>query len=404
MEQDLHVGERLKDEVKKFVINSLSITDDELGRGSFGAVRVATYQGKKCVVKEIYKQFQTTQVQQKSRKIIDYFLGEINTLSDLRHPCIVQFLGIYYQNDLPLPLLVMEKMHQSLHKFVMESSDYSTLLTARILHDVACGMAYLHSKNVIHRDLKADNILLTSDNEAKIGDLGVARVMQTFAVNQQMTKSPGNISHMPPEATVDKPKYTNKLDIFSFGCVVIYTVIRKVPTPTEAFRQIESHDQPVYQRVDEVTRREKYLQEMDHVSFLRDLAVECLANDAEKRPEATDIVDKLKVAIDDMEGNDQLLSENKHLLAETVTRLRQQVHQNSHWKKICQFLLLLIVFLFVMYLFHWINICHRYDSCSPKLEQDCHPLLKLEDVAMTMLGSARNTLYIFFHTIRGLIL
>ena len=388
MEQDLHVGERLKDEVKKFVINSLSVTDNELGRGSYGAVRVAAYQGKECVVKEIYQHFQTTQVQQKSRKIIDSFLSEINTLSDLRHPCIVQFLGIYYQNDLPLPLLVMEKMHQSLHKFVMESSDYSTLLTARILHDVACGLAYLHSKNVIHRDLKADNVLLTSNNEAKIGDLGVARVMQSFAANQQMTKGPGNISHMPPEALVDNPKYTNKLDIFSFGCVIIYTVVKQVPTPTEGFKQIDSEDQPVYQQVDEVTRREKYLQEMDHVSFLRDLTVECLANDAEKRPEATNIVDKLKDAIDDMEGNDQLLSENKLLLAETVTRLRQQVNQNSHWKKISLFLLLLMVFLFVMYLFHWINICHRYDGCSSKLEQDCRPLLKLEDVA-------RNTLYIF---------
>ena len=400
MDQELHAGERLKDEVKQFVINSLNVTNNELGRGSYGAVRVATYQGKECVVKEIYQHFQTTQVQQKSRKIVESFLSEINTLSDLRHPCIVQFLGIHYQNDLPLPLLVMEKMHQSLYKFVMESSDYSILLTARILYDVACGLAYLHSKNIIHRDLKADNVLLSSNNEAKIGDLGVARVMQSFIANQQMTKSPGNQSHMPPEALVDNPKYTNKLDIFSFGCVIIYTVVKMVPNPTEAFKLLDSHDQPVYRRVDEVTRREKYLQKMDHAS-LRELTVECLANDAEKRPEANDIVDKLKVAIDDMEGNDQLLSENKHLLAETVTRLRQQVNQNNHWKKICLLLLLLIVFLFTMYLFHWINICHRYDGCSPKMEQDCRPLLKLEDVVMTMLGSARNILYIFFHTNRG---
>ena len=383
----MDVDERLNEDVKRFVINSLSITEDELGRGSYGAVRVAVYQGKECVVKEIYRHFQTTPVHQKSRKIIDSFLSEINTLSDLRHPCIVQFLGIHYQNEFPLPLLVMEKMHQNLCKFVTESPDYSTLLATCILHDVACGLAYLHSKNVIHRDLKADNILLTIGNEAKIGDLGVARVMQDFIVSQQMTKNPGNLDHMPPEAVVDNPKYTNKLDIFSFGCVIIYTVVKKVPTPTDPFAQSEAQNgEQVYKRVDEVTRREKYLQEMDHVSFLRDLAMECLANDADKRPQASNIVDKLKVAINETKDSNELPSENKQLMVETVTKLRQQINQNTHWKKICNYLLVLILFLFITYLFHWINICHRYDGCSLEMKRDCQPLLKLEEVAMAMLG------------------
>lgn len=387
------VGQRLKDSVKQFVIKSLSITDNELGRGSYGAVRVAIYQGKECVVKEIYQHFQ---LQQKARKVVESFLGEINTLSDLRHPCIVQFLGIYYQEGSPLPLLVMEKMYQSLAKLVTESPNCSSLLMARILHDVACGLAYLHSRKVIHRDLKADNILLTSSNEAKIGDLGVAKVMQSFIANQQMTKSPGNLTHMPPEALMDNAKYTNKLDVFSFGCVTIYSVVKEVPIPTEGFRLLDSHDQPVYQRVDEVTRREKYLQKMDHVNFLRDLAIECLANSADKRPEASDIAGRLKVAIDDMKEDNDLLFENKQQLAQSVTELRQQIDQNSRWKKISLFLLLLLLLFFIVYLFHWINICHECDGCSSRMERDCLPLLKLEDVTMTMLGSARNTLYLFF--------
>ena len=387
----MDVGGRLNEDVKRFVINSLSVTEDELGRGSYGAVRVAVYQGKECVVKEIYRHFQTTQVQQKSRKIIESFLSEINTLSELRHPCIVQFLGIHYQNEMPLPLLVMEKMHQNLCKFVTESPGYSTLLTARILHDVACGLAYLHSKNVIHRDLKADNILLTSSNEAKIGDLGVARVMQNFIVSQQMTKSPGNLAHMPPEAVVDNPKYTNKLDIFSFGCVIIYAVVKKVPMPTDAYTPSETQNGEVFKRVDEVTRREKYLQEMDHVSFLRDLAMECLANDAGKRPRASDIVDKLKVAIDNMKDGEDLQSEDEQLLAGTVPRLQQEVNQNTYWKKICYILLVLILFLFIMHLINRITICHRYDGCSSEMEQDCQPLLKLEEVTMAVLGFTRDT-------------
>ena len=392
------VSRSLKDDVKKFEIKSLAITENELGRGSYGTVRVAKYQGKDCVVKEcVVKEIH--QMQQKSRKIMDYFLSEINTLSELRHPCIVQFLGIYYRSKSSLPMLVMERMHQSLHTFVKDSPDFSSLLAARILHDVACGLAYLHSKDVIHRDLKADNILLTSNNEAKIGDLGVAKVMQDFKLNQHMTKNPGHPAHMPPEAGVDKSKYTNKLDIFSFGCVIIYTVVKEVPVPTEEFEPV-SPDQPEYRRVDEVTRRKKYVQKMDHVSFLRDLAQECLANEPDKRPKASEIAKSLKATIEEMEGNDELQSEDKQLLIQTVTKLRQQADENSHWQRMSYWLLLLLLFLFIMYIFHWISICHKFDGCS-EMEQDCRPFLRLEDTARTMFGSAWDTIHGFYHTIIG---
>ena len=137
------------------------------------------------------------------------------------------------------------------------------------------------------------------------------------------------------------------------------------------------------------------------MSFLRDLAIECLANSADKRPEASDIAGRLKDAIDDMKEDNNLQFENKQHLVQSVTELRQQVDQNGHWKKTSLFLMLLLLLFFIMYLFHWINICHECDGCSSRMEQDCLPLLKLEDTTMTMLGSARNTLYLFYRTIRG---
>jgi len=376
---------RLEGTAKQFTIENLDLTDRELGRGSYGAVRVAVYRGKECVVKEIYPHIQASHVQ-KSRKAQDAFLGEINTLSTLRHPCIVQFLGVYYQDGAPLPLLVMEKMHHSLHKFVMDTPDCSLHTIASILRDVACGLAYLHARNVIHRDLKADNILLTVNNSAKIGDLGVAKVMANLSEGQHMTKEPGNIAHMPPEAQVDKAKYTTKLDIFSFGCVTIYSVVKQVPIPTDKFRRLES--QEAYERVDEITRRKKYLEKMEHVPCLHDLAKVCLSDEPKQRPEPAALVERLTQAMEELKEDNGLQSQSKDSLVKEIADLQQQVNENSNWKRIC---FLLVIVLFIFYTIHWIGICNEAGNASPRLKQACTPILNMEHTVETILGSFRDT-------------
>jgi len=374
---------RLEDTAKQFTIETLDLTDRELGRGSYGAVRVAVYRGKECVVKEIYPHIQASHVQ-KSRKAQNAFLDEINTLSTLRHPCIVQFLGVYYLDGAPLPLLVMEKMHHSLHKFVMDTPDCSPHIIASILRDVACGLAYLHARNVIHRDLKADNILLTVNNNAKIGDLGVAKVMANLSEGQHMTKEPGNIAHMPPEAQVDKAKYTTKLDIFSFGCVTIYSIVKQVPMPTDKFRRLES--QEAYERVDEITRRKKYLDKMERVPCLHDLAKDCLSDEPDQRPGPAALVERLTQAMEELKEDDGLQSRSKDILVKEIVDLQQQVNENSNWKRVC---FLLVIVLFIFYTIHWISICNEAGNASPRLKQACTPILNMEHTVETILGSFR---------------
>jgi len=371
---------RLEDSAKQFTIKTLGLTERELGRGSYGAVRVAVYRGKECVIKEIYPHIQASHVQ-KSRKAQEAFLSEINTLSVLRHPCIVQFLGVHYQDDAPLPLLVMEKMHQSLHKFIMDTPNCSLHVIAGILRDVACGLAYLHAEKVIHRDLKADNILLTSNNNAKIGDLGVAKVAATLQEGQHMTKEPGNTAHMPPEAQVDKAKYTTKLDIFSFGCVTIYSVVKQVPIPTDKFRRLES--QEAYERVDEITRRRKYLEKMEDVPSLYDLAKECLSDEPDERPEPTVLVERLTQTMEEFKEDDGLKSQSKDSLVQEISELRQQVNENGNWKRIC---FLLVIILFFFYVIHWVSICNDAGNTSTRLKQACAPILKIEETLLDSLN------------------
>ena len=83
-----------------------------------------------------------------------------------------------------------------------------------ILEDVAVGLLYLHDRQdpIIHRDLSANNVLLTGDMRAKISDLGVAKILDASPTRMStMTKTPGTQSYMPPEAMVARPHYNVKV-------------------------------------------------------------------------------------------------------------------------------------------------------------------------------------------------
>ena len=97
-----------------------------------------------------------------------------------------------------------------------------------ILRDVAYGLAYLHSIPVLHRDLNAGNVLLTESLRAKIADLGVAKLFdREIALVRTKTLCPGAPDFMPPEALSLPPRYSDKLDVFSFGH--IYLINQEAP-------------------------------------------------------------------------------------------------------------------------------------------------------------------------------
>ena len=154
------------------------------------------------------------------------YIQECQLMSDLRHPNITQFLGLCFLPDSQFPVLVMERLDGSLDDLLETIPDIPLVLKCSMLEDVARGLLYLHKHNpqVIHRDLTARNVLLTCSFGAKITDLGNSRIvnMQPGQIVRTMSRLPGTMAYMPPEALTAAARYGPSLDIFSFGHLGIF--------------------------------------------------------------------------------------------------------------------------------------------------------------------------------------
>ncbi|XP_029951469.1 tyrosine-protein kinase JAK2-like isoform X2 [Salarias fasciatus] len=94
-------------------------------------------------------------------------------------------------------------------------------LAFRIVHEVALGMNFLHSKNIVHQDLKPSNVLLTDDLRVKLADFGLSRVSTSDAKNNEKTaETGGTLEYMPPEAFDPKYKPVRAFDRYSYGILL----------------------------------------------------------------------------------------------------------------------------------------------------------------------------------------
>ena len=100
------------------------------------------------------------------------------------------------------------------------------LLKVSFQEGVSCGLVYLHSMQppVVHRDLTARNVLLTSSMVAKITDMGNSRIINSGHLTRTLTQLPGTLVYMPPEALNVSQSYGPSLDVFSFGHLSLYTI------------------------------------------------------------------------------------------------------------------------------------------------------------------------------------
>jgi len=273
---------------------------EEIGKGAFGTVYKADYLGIDVAVKQISPQ---GGFQDPMEEI--FVQREIAVLKSCRHPNVVAFIGVVESEDPEEGVqIVLECLSKGdLGHYLLDNPDpVSWVRRVKIALDVACGMAYLHARNIIFRDLKSENLLLDDTGKAKICDFGFARSYSKH--NRPMTMC-GTDEFMAPEVILGKD-YDETADVYSFGMLLFEIITRKdvgklIPrAPQDGFKINESKIRPQIPR--------------DCPKHFVELAFLCTKYDPKKRPPFTRIIlflkKLLKILLDEKKGTGSSLSSN----------------------------------------------------------------------------------------------
>ncbi|XP_039168346.1 cysteine-rich receptor-like protein kinase 25 [Eucalyptus grandis] len=196
---------------------------NKLGEGGFGEV----FQGRLPNGQDIA----VKRLSRSSRQGAEEFKNEITLVAKLQHRNLVRLLGYCLEGE--EKLLVFEFLpHKSLDYFLYDTKknmQLDWLKRYRIACGIARGMHYLHEDSrlrIIHRDLKASNILLDNDWNPKISDFGMARIFGVDQTHASTNKIAGTLGYMPPEY-VRSGKFSVKSDVYSFGILLLEIIAGK---------------------------------------------------------------------------------------------------------------------------------------------------------------------------------
>ncbi|RLN55037.1 hypothetical protein BBJ29_006554 [Phytophthora kernoviae] len=182
-----------------------------LSRGAFGELWACRYAGKKVAVKRLLQSKKPTFLETQS------FTDEIQLTASLNHPNIVRFVGVAWSSLENLAMVEEYLPRGDLQRYLRKNGDLMSWACDKIYMaiGVAKGIEYLHSREVIHRDIKARNVLLTKRLQPKLIDFGTSRLWAP----SDMSAGVGTPFWTAPEV-LESTEYTEKADIYSFGVLL----------------------------------------------------------------------------------------------------------------------------------------------------------------------------------------
>ncbi|XP_077244442.1 RAF-like serine/threonine-protein kinase 20 [Tasmannia lanceolata] len=261
----------------------------ELGSGTFGTVYHGKWRGSDVAIKRIKKSCFTGRSSEQERLTLEFW-REAAILSKLHHPNIVAFYGVVQDGPGATLATVAEYMvNGSLRHVLLRKDRYLDRRKRLIIAtDAAFGMEYLHSKNIVHFDLKCDNLLVNLKDPlrpiCKVGDFGLSKIKRNTLVSGGVR---GTLPWMAPELlNGGSNKVSEKVDVFSFGIVMWEILTGEEPYANMHYGAIiggivnNTLRPPVPSFCDPEWRR---------------LMEECWAPDSGARPSFTEIASRLRV-------------------------------------------------------------------------------------------------------------
>ncbi|CAA0835955.1 Receptor-like serine/threonine-protein kinase SD1-8 [Striga hermonthica] len=223
-----HSGENVTDEldlplfdISTLITATKTFSDsNKLGQGGFGSV----YKG----VLEGGQEIAVKRLSQNSGQGLDEFMNEVKLIARLQHRNLVRLLGCCV--DMEEKMLIYEYMENKSLDSILFKKEKRSMLDWPKRFDIICGIArgllYLHQDSrfrIIHRDLKASNVLLDKEMHPKISDFGMARIFGGDQTEASTKKVVGTYGYMSPEYAMDG-LFSVKSDVFSFGVLVLEIV------------------------------------------------------------------------------------------------------------------------------------------------------------------------------------
>lgn len=203
-----------------------------IGKGSFGKVYLGmnTTTGEILAVKQVEVNPKTAgSDKDKIKEMVKSLDSEIDTMQHLDHGNIVQYLGCE-RKEYSISIFLEYISGGSIGSCLRKHGKFEESVVASCTRQTLCGLKYLHDQGVLHRDLKADNILLDMDGTCKISDFGISKKTDNIYGNDASNSMQGSVFWMAPEVVRSQGSgYSAKVDIWSLGCVVLEMFSGKRP-------------------------------------------------------------------------------------------------------------------------------------------------------------------------------